>query len=85
MEMLAGAGAGVVGGLIVGKPIGDLLKVSAPLATSILAAFSMAVPLAVRTMPRNAKNVLYGIGAGLLAATTLRLMQPFFATPVTTP
>ena len=84
MEMLVGAGAGVVGGLIVGKPVGDLLKVSAPLATSILAAFSMAIPLVVKTMPRSSKDVLYGIGAGLAAASVLRLMQPFFAAPVAT-
>lgn len=80
-EMLAGAGAGVVGGLIVGKPVGDLLNVSAPMATGLLGAIAMAVPLAVKTMPRNAKNALYGLGAGLGAATILRLLQPLFAPP----
>ena len=85
MEMLVGAGAGVTGGLIAGKPIGDLLKVSPPLATSIMAAFTMAVPLVVKTMSRSAKDVLYGVGVGLVAATALRLMQPFFAAPVAAP
>jgi hypothetical protein len=85
VEALVGAGGGLLGGLILGKSVGDLLKVSTSMATTILAAMAIAVPLVVTKLPRDTKNILYGLGVGFGAATVLRVIQPMFAAPAAAP
>lgn len=89
MESYAAAGTGLLFGLMVGKPVGDALKISPPAATAVLATISVGIPLLLgsKNISRKLSNILYGAGVGFAGATVFRLVQSFFATPVpvTTP
>lgn len=86
-EGYAGGLGGLTLGLIVGKPVGDALKISAPAATAVLAVVSVGIPMVLgkKNISRSLADVFYGAGVGFGGATIFRLVQSFFSVPPPSP
>jgi hypothetical protein len=82
-ESYGSAGGGLLLGLMVGKPVGDALKISPSAATGILSMISVGIPLLLgpKNLSRQLSNIFYGAGVGFGASTIFRLLQPLFAPP----
>jgi hypothetical protein len=87
VESLAAGSGGLLLGLLVGKPVGDALKISPPAATAVLSLISVGIPLLLgpRNLSRQLANIFYGAGVGFGSATVFRLVQSFFAPPAPEP
>lgn len=84
VESYAGAGGGLVLGLLLGEPIGNALKISPSATSALLSVVSVGIPMVLRPkkmISTQLANILYGAGVGFGAATVLRLLQPLFGPP----
>lgn len=84
VELTMGALGGFLGGLVSGKAVGEVLKVTPPMATAILATVSIGVPLILgpKNLSKSLSNILYGVGLGLAGSTAFRIVQAMLAAPV---
>lgn len=87
VDSYVAAGGGLLLGLMVGKPVGDALKISPSAATGILSMISLGIPLLLgpKNLSRQLSNIFYGAGVGFGTATIFRLIQPLFAPPASAP
>lgn len=84
IESYAGAGGGLLLGLLLGEPVGNALKISPSATSALLSVISVGIPMVLapkKMISSQLANILYGAGVGFGAATALRLLQPLFGPP----
>jgi len=87
-EAAVGAAGGLVGGLIIRKPLSTLMGVSEFTATAVLGLISAGVPLVLSQQKMISKplaNFFYGLGGGFGASMILQVVQVMLTSPPPAP
>lgn len=83
-EAAAGFGGGLLGGLIIRKPLSTLMGVSEFTATGVLGLLSAGIPLVLsqqKMISTPLANFFYGLGAGFGASMILQVVQVMLTPP----
>lgn len=83
-ESAVGFGGGLVGGLIIRKPLAALMNVSEFTATAVLGLLSAGIPAVLSQQKMISKplaNFFYGLGGGFAASMILQVVQVMLTPP----
>lgn len=87
-EAAVGAAGGLVGGLILRKPLSSVMGVSEFTATAVLGLVSAGIPAVLSQQKMISKplaNFFYGLGGGFAASMVLQVVQVMLTPPPPAP